>query len=262
MTVLLFVLSSLKSIAGGDGNGDPDVNIHVFENGETWTVCSFILNSSLTQSELARLTREAGNILYFQPLTPASLLGKFKFEVSLGYEFTPIDQTSGAWNNTFAHPDDEHWLGDAVVFPYLQARMGLTDRLEIGGYVVKNFGANYGFWGTDLKYTFFSDTVKHWYAAYRLSYTMLYGPADLSLNSTGMDVLLSKRLGKFEPYVGGSLGLNHAKETTEKLNLNTVNEFVPRALAGMQFLSGWFTAGVEYDVSIENTFSIKIGGTF
>ena len=263
---LLLIIPAIKAHAHGPDH--PDVEIHTFQNGETWTNCSFVFHSSLTQSEFHRFTREAGNIIYFQPLSAASSLGKFKFDIAIGNSMTPIDQTAGAWNNTFAHPEDDvetgepHWLGDQVQLPNLRARMGITDRIEVGTYFTKDPSANYGFFGADMKYTYTLDKFHNLNLAARGSYAQLFGPEDVKMNVSAVDVLASKKFWLLEPYVGGSVALNHARETTDAVDLANVNSVTPRVMMGTRFNWKFVSASVEYDVSVVNTLGFKLGATF
>lgn len=250
----------------GHDHNDPDVVIHRFKNGESWKNCSFIVHSSLTQAQFKQFTKEAGSIIYFQPLSGASSLGKFKFDVGISMSSTPIDQTSGGWNNTFAHPADDveegpHWLGDVISIPNLRFRMGLTDNIEIGSYLTRDFSANYGFFGTDVKYTHALNLAELFLAA-RVSYSQMFGPESLKLSNTSTDVLISKKLFLFEPYVGYSFGLNHAQETSNQVQLNSINIFSNRLIIGTKIKYKWAIGSLEYDFSEVNTFSFKFGVTF
>jgi|GEM_PF-3156516 hypothetical protein len=68
--LLLTIPATKEAFAHGDDH--PDVEIHTFQNEETWSSCSFQLHSSLTQSQFSLFTKEAGSIIYFQPLSAAS----------------------------------------------------------------------------------------------------------------------------------------------------------------------------------------------
>ena len=75
-----------------------------------WKECSFQLDPDLSAAEWKQFTREAGLVAYFRPLTDARPMGKGAFEVSLLQWKTGIDDREGAWNDTFVHPDADHWL--------------------------------------------------------------------------------------------------------------------------------------------------------
>ncbi|MBS3914495.1 MAG: hypothetical protein KG003_08345 [Bacteroidetes bacterium] len=258
LTVALF---NTNVLAHGD---DPNVTIHTFKNGETWKNCSFMVDPSLTQTEFHRFTREAGNIVYFQPLTGASSLGKKHFNLGIAMSNTPIDQTSGAWNNTFAHPVTEtgerpHYLGDKIKLPNLRLAAGITDQIDIGMFVTRDFSANYGFYGLDLKYSQKIQENKSVYLAGRISHARMFGPADLKLNNTAIDLIISKKWHILEPYFGISTSWSHASETTNKVNLKNENIITPRAIVGLKTEYKWLNAAVEYDFSAVQTLSFRLG---
>ncbi len=260
-TCLLF----LSFASFGQNHDHPDVVIHNLENGEPWTNCSFVIHHSLTQDQFRRFTREAGSIIYFQPLSAASSLGKLKFDIGLSMTSTPIDQTAGAWNNTFAHPiveEGPHWLGDKVSIPNLRFRMGITDNIELGTYVTRDFSANYGFYGVDLKYSHLVSESKGIYMAGRISHARLFGPESLKFNASALDILASKKWLIFEPYIGLSGGVNFGRETSSAVHLDNELVITPRVLAGTRINYKWASASVEYDISSVNTLSFKIGATF
>src|SRR5437868_403320 len=78
----------------------PNVNLHV---NTRWKECSFQIDPSLTQSEWNQFAREGALVAYFRPLTDAKPMGVGKFELSILQWNTGIDESDGAWNNTFVH---------------------------------------------------------------------------------------------------------------------------------------------------------------
>ena len=258
-TLLLLHLSAFSF----SQDHDHDFTIHEFENGEAWENCAIVLHQSLTQNEFEKFTREAGNIIYFQPLTAASTIGKNKFEAGLSMSTSPIDQSGGAWNNTFAHPHEDesgpHWLGDNINIPNIRFHYGITENLEVGTYITKDFLSNYGFFGLSSKYNLKLGENKTLNLSPRLSFARLFGPEDMRLSSTAVDVLFSKKWKCFEPYVGLSAAFSTGIETSNKLNLNRENILNGRALVGIQGNYKGFTASVEYDYSSVHTVSFNIG---
>lgn len=143
-----------KSMAQSHGH-DPDVELHINSNLGS---CDFDISPDLTQSEWKRFTKEAGNLLFLNPLASAKPLGVKKWDLVIEMTASNVDETSGAWNNTFSHPDSEHWLneGSQTAVPGMRFRMGITEKIDAGIYYTsaKPFGANYGFLGLEAKYAF------------------------------------------------------------------------------------------------------------
>ncbi len=165
MRILFSVIVALAlfgSTSYGNGGGKRrNVNLHV---NDRWDECSFELDPALTQKAWHQATREFGLVVYFRPLSSAKPLGLKNLELSLLNWATTIDDTDDAWNDTFVHPDSTHWLfeGNALQFPGLMFRVGVTDQIDIGTYFTQNIPANYGFYGGQVQYNFLNDTEKIW----------------------------------------------------------------------------------------------------
>src|SRR5688572_31792544 len=96
---------------GGHSHGDHhDVQLHV---NPRWKECSFQLDASLTQNAWREFTKEAGLVVYFRSLTDAKPMGARNFELSLLQWETAFDDTKDAWNDTFVHPTETHWLKES-----------------------------------------------------------------------------------------------------------------------------------------------------
>lgn len=244
-----------------------DVELHV---NPRWKECSFQLDPSLTQDAWHDFTREAGLVAYFRPLTDAKPMGAWNFEVSVLQWATGIDDTKPAWNDTFVHPDSVHWLTESprLAFPGLTARVGITDKLDVGVYLTKSPGANYGFWGGQLQYNLVNNLEKKWAASARVSFVSMYGPDDLKLNVYGVDFITSKEFRLFadwasiSPYVGVSSYLSASHETTSAVELKNENVFGGQGMIGAVAKLSIARLGVEYNFAKVNTLSFKVGVSF
>ncbi len=104
-------------------------------------------------------------------------------------------------------------------------RAGITDRIDVGAYLTKSFGANYGFWGGQVQYNFASGFKKDWAASARLNFVSMYGPEDFSFTVYGLDLMASKAYPVYSdwvsvsPYAGVSTYLSNTHETTTKVDL-------------------------------------------
>lgn len=242
----------------------PDVHLHV---NPRWEECSFQLDPSLNQAAWQKFTREAALVTYFRPLTDARPMGKGNVELSMLQWKTAIDETSEAWNNTFVHPDTAHWLvgGPALAFPGLTFRTGLSQKIDMGIYWTQNPGANYGFYGAQLQYSFINDTVHDWALSARSSFVSLYGPKDVEFKNAGLDVLASKRFKIYcnwlsvSPYCSVSTFFSHAREKSDLVNLKDENLFGLQAAVGASAQISILRLGVEYNTASINTLSYKIG---
>ena len=259
---LAVALAFFGSTSYGDGGGKRrNVNLHV---NDRWDECSFELDPALTQKAWHQFTREAGLVVYFRPLNSAKPLGVKNLELSLLNWATTIDDADDAWNDTFVHPDSTHWLfdGNALQFPGLMFRVGVTDQIDIGTYFTQNIPANYGFYGGQVQYNFLNDSEKNLAAAARFNFTALFGPEDLNQSVWGLDVLASKDLSRFSPYVGVSGYLARAQETTTKVDLDDESVFGLQAMVGTSMNISVLRIGAEFNLADVTGYSLKIGYPF
>jgi len=233
-----------------------------------WDECSFQLDPSLTQSAWHQFTQEAGLVAYFRPLSDARPMGKGKFEISVLQYSTGIDDSDPAWNDTFVHPDSTHWLfeGDGLKFPGLMARAGVSGNTDVGVYLTKSPGANYGFYGGQLSHSFVpgGSGSRKWAAAARVSFVSMYGPADLNFSVYGVDVLASKTLtlsrwAELSPYAGVSSYLSTSHEKTTAVNLDDERVLGAQAMVGASMQLSLARLGVEYSVARVRSLSLKVG---
>jgi hypothetical protein len=224
--------------------------------------CSMIIDPALTQVQWKTFVKQVGAITAFKSLSSAEPLGRMNFRVGIEYASTPIAQRNSAWVNTFAHPDADCPLGDAIVIPTIRASMGLTENMDIGAYWTTAPNANYGMVGGEVKYAFLRESEKLPAAAVRGSVMILTGVQDFDLNIYSVDLLASKRISVFVPYVGLRESLSIGTETTSKVNLAQEKVLVTQGYAGVSFSIWMLNLAAEYNISNVNTLAFIVGFTF
>lgn len=263
--VSIFAVSS-NVIAQHDHNEDGhDVVLH--ENSLIES-CDFDISSDLTQADWKRANKEIGNLLFLNPLASAKPLGKFKWDLTLEMSSSTFDENSGAWNNTFSHPDSTHYLSDndRVSVPGFRFRMGVTDKLDVGVYYAPSqpFGANYGFLGFEGKYSFINDTIRNWSSSVRLSYVQDFPVEDFDMSVTGLDVSVSKTFFNIlTPYAGVATNWNYSREKTDEVDLKNESHIAVRGIIGAELRWKFVNLGYEVMVGDEfNNSAVKLGVTF
>jgi hypothetical protein len=193
-------------------------------------------------------------------------MGKWNFEVSMVQYQTGIDDTDAAWNDTFVHPDSTHWLfeGSGLKFPGLMLRAGVSGSTDVGLYLTKSSGANYGFVGAQLQQSLFPDTTNRWAAAARVSFVSMYGPDDLSFAVYGVDLIASRKLAvsrwaAVSPYLGVSTYLSTSHEKSAAVTLDDERVLGAQAMVGAAVQLSVARLGVEYNVAKVPSFSLKLG---
>jgi hypothetical protein len=251
-------LGNVPALHGSSGDGP------VLHTSNRWKECSIQLDAALTQAAWRQFTQEAGLVAYFRPLVDAQPMGRGKFELSVLQWQTNIDDHESAWNDTFVHPDSAHWLfeGEGLKFPGLTARLGVTDKTDVGIYYTKNPNANYGFFGGQVQQSFFNRS--DWSAATRLSFTSLYGPEDVDLTVLGWDVVASREFelngwASVSPYAGFSSYFSMSNETSPVVDLE--NEYVggSQAMVGAVVRLAGARLAMEYNAAKVNSISMKVG---
>jgi hypothetical protein len=250
---------------GGSGGHNHPGGPHLHVN-DRWRECSFQLHPSLTQKAWRQFTEEAGLVVYFRPLADARPMGRGKFEVAALQWGTGIDASDAAWNDTFVHPDSTHWLfeGSALKFPGLTMRAGVTDRTDVGAYVTRSPGANYGFFGGQVQHSFAGDANDSWAAAARASFVSMYGPDDLDFTVYGVDMVASRKLAMtrwatVSPYAGVSTYLATSQEKSSVVNLDNERVLGAQGMIGAAMDVSFARLGVEYSIAKVPTLSFKVG---
>lgn len=266
LTAIFFFTEKANAQHDHTTESKPNVTLHV--NPELG-MCDFDIASNLSQAEWARATKEIGNILYLDPLAASAPLGKGHWALHLEYNSAKVDQESGAWNNTFHHPDSAHYLtgeNGRISVPALRFRFGITEKWEAGIFYTsaKPFGANYGFLGLETKYAFMNDTSRGWAAAVRASYVTDANIRDFNIFSAATDLTASKTVFRyFTPYAGVGLNWSHGHIVSNEVSLKNENAFAVHGIAGIDFR--WRFVNVGCGVMIGDGMgnrSFKVGVAF
>ena len=258
MTALIVLFGALETSAIAQ-SGTNDIYWHI---DPTVKECSMVIDPALTQAEWKRFVTQVGPLTSFKTLSDAVPLGTMNFRVGLDQGQTPIDQQDRAWINTFTHPDEECPLGEVISYPTLRARVGVSDRVDVGAYWTTAPRANYGMIGAEVMYAFQTEEEDQIAAAVRGSGTFLTGVDDFSLSIYSLEVLASKRVWRVAPYAGIRGNLTVGSETTAKVALS--REVIPtvQGFIGVSAPVWVLSLAAEYNISSVNTFSFTLGFNF
>jgi len=237
-------------------NGNGEVYWHIDPNVKT---CSMVIDASLTQDQWDRFAKQAGVMLTYKSLAPASTLGKMNYKIAIDYSSSSVNQQDLAWINTFTHPDENCPLGDNIEIPAIRANFGITDHMDVGAYWTTAPGANYGAVGGEYKYAFLQESKRVPTVAARTSFSLLTGVPDFNFNIYSIDLIASKKISKLYPYVGLKESFFSATETTSKVDLDKARLSILQGFAGVSYSVWMLNVAAEYNVSSINTFAIAIG---
>jgi hypothetical protein len=225
--------------------------------------CFFDLHPELTQDEFDEFAREGGVVMHDYQLAGAEAIGTGEIEVSLDYTRTVIDDSKGAWNNTMSHPSADHWLGDVRAFPRLGARVGVSERVDVGVWGTVAPGANYGFLGVQSKVTIVrQDESTPVSVAVRPTAAALLGPKELIVADLGVDVSVSHSYKGLAPYLGLAAHTTAAFERSDDVDLDPGTAAHMAAFAGLSY--GWkaLRLAVHAETGPLTTYAARVGGSF
>ena len=261
-----FPILSLLFVLMWAGNGEAHhVGNHavVLHTNTVWDDCAIVLDPSLTPGEWRTFSRDLASIIYFKPTTGAKPLGKGRFDVGVEQVATaPLNDYHGSWNNTFSHPSADHWLTDdshRLYFPVITGRYGVAENLDVGLLFTRNWNANYGWVGFDVKYVFHQDRSRGLFYAARWSTVALTGVQDMDYYQGAADFLVSKDWGWFTPYAGVAGTYSVAREETAKVDLNQQRTAAIEAILGTQFHWRHLSMSAEADIARINMYTLKVG---
>jgi len=212
--------------------------------------CSVIFAPALTQSAFRRFVREFGSVSAFKQMSPPVTLGRGGVAVGLDVIYFTVDEASDAWNDTFAHPAADHYLGSDLSFPSVRLRVGVSDAVDLGAFYTRNPNANYGWLGLEGRYGLLrqQETVPISLAV-RGAYTRTLYVADMSMQTFTADISAGRTFWRvLTPYVGVGSDLVLARETTDAVALQRETELVPRAFGGLEVRYWHLALGAEAEV--------------
>jgi len=257
--IALFGLLPLNASAHADDVADPNLHVNpALKDCEVWFA------PELTQGAYHRFVREFGSASAFKLMAPPTALGRWGVSLAVeGIAFT-VEEHSDAWNDTFAHPDAYHELGSHKEFPKVRARVGVSDRLDLGAFYTENPEANYGWVGLEAKYTALRQAPEMPVTlAVRGAYTKTLYVHDMDMHALTADVAAGRSYrGWVTPYVGLGGDLVFARERSDVVDLKDEWVLVPHAIAGVEMRYRFATLGAELNQAALTHFQVQVAARF
>lgn len=151
----------------------------------------------MSQSDFRLLSEDLGSALSYKPLTPAESTGTLGFDIGLEVTGTKL-----------AHPevlDRAVSGGDAprsLLVPKLHIHKGLPFGIDVGAMYSAVPNTNIKLMGAEIRYALIEGGVATPAVGLRASYTTVRGVDQLDLDTTGIDISVSKGLTFVTPYAG------------------------------------------------------------
>ena len=259
--VALLAMGPAVALAHGPHEHPADPALHV---GDKFSECWVEFSPGLTQEAFRQFVREFGSVSAFKTVSSPATLGKRGFSIGLEQMNFTVAELDPQWNDTFVHPDSYHELGADKSFPLVRARLGVTDRVDVGAYYTKSPNANYGWLGLEAKYGMLRQGESMPVSlALRGAYTQTLYVSDMDMRTLTSDLSVGRTFwGAVTPYVGLGGDFVIASETTDAVDLASENEFVPHSVAGIEARWWHLGLGAEATWGELNVFQFQVSALF
>lgn len=240
------------------GSGAPRLHVD-----DAYGSCFFDLHPDLTAEEFKEFAAEVGSVLRFRQLGDTAPLGRGQVDLSMQYAASRIDDGKGAWNNTMSHPAADHYLGDAIAFPRLVARIGVSNRVDLGAWGGFDPGANYGMAGVDTKVAIVRQGPSRPVSvSIRPSVTALFGPAEVWAANASIDVSVGRAFGPLSPYAGVATSASLAVERSDDVDLDPAVADGSLAYAGLSYRWRTVVLSAEVEKGRLVSYAFRVGTRF
>ena len=206
------------------------------------------LRPDLTRDAFTAFTADLGSLLRFRHLGDSTTLGRGNADVAVELANMPIADGTRSWS---------------LSFPKVAARVGVSERVDLGVRGGINADSNYGLLGVETKVALMTEGPSRPVSvSIRPSLTSLVGPSDLWAASVGVDVAVSRAFGPLSPYAGLAATSTGAMERRDDLDLEAVSAGDSRAFAGVTYRRGLLSVAAEVEKGDQVSYAFRIGTRF
>jgi len=190
---------------------------------------------ALGQSEFRTLSEDLGAALSYKPLTPAAPMGTTGFDMGIEVTQTDMSKSSQLWSKATGGGSSVSKL----YVPKLHFDKGLPFGIDVAAFYSKIPTTNITLYGGELRYAILEGGLAQPAIAVRGSFTKLSGVSQLSLDTKGLDISISKGFAMFSPYAGiGQVWVNSTANVT--------------GLAAEKFTQGKVFVGANLNLGVTN----------
>lgn len=150
---------------------------------------------SLSQSAFRNLAGDLGAALSYKGVTPNTSLGVLGFDVGIEATQTSVEHASAFRAAGAGGPSN-------LFVPRLHLHKGLLAGLDVGAFVGGASDVGATILGLDLRYAIVPDSLAGPGVSVRASATRATGMGDLRLDTTALDLMVSKAFAIVTPYAG------------------------------------------------------------
>lgn len=210
---------------------------------------------TLAQAEFRDLSEDLGSALSYKPVTPAEPLGVSGFDLGLVVTSTDMKKSEQSWVKATGSS-----LGNLYA-PKLHIAKGLPFNLDIAAFYSSIPSTNIKLYGAELRYAILEGGISMPAVAIRGSYTKLNGVTQLSFDTKGLDISISKGFALLTPYAG--IGRIWTNSTPNVAGLAAESFSQSKVFGGVNMNFGLANFALELDkTGSANSYSAKLGFRF
>ncbi|MGC2519377.1 MAG: hypothetical protein WA373_09775 [Burkholderiales bacterium] len=213
--------------------------------------------SSITQSEFRLLSEDLGAVLSYRGQTPTTPLGTTGFDVGVAVTSSKIQNVA-----VLDKASSNNNASATIYLPTLRAHKGLPLGFDVGVMYASVPDSNMKYYGGEVRYAIVEGGVTSPAVGVRGSMTKLTGVDQLSVNTRGIDLSISKGFTVLTPYAGiGKVWVNSDPHGVPALNNEEFSLTKTFVGIGAQFIL--FNLNFEGDKTGDvKSYSIKVGMRF
>ena len=214
---------------------------------------------ALNQAEFKSFSEDMSSVVSYKPVTPAEPLGILGFDLGLEATDTKL-QSPSLWTTA----TNGAFTSSSVVVPKLHMFVGLPFNIDVGAVYSEVPSTNIKLYGGELRYAIIEGGTATPAVAIRGSMTQISGVDQLSFNTKGLDVSISKGFAIFTPYAGiGEVWSDSTPNNTTGNALAKESFTQNKIFVGGNVKFLFMNAALEYDkTGSDQSYSIKLGVRF
>jgi len=208
------------------------------------------------QSDFRNVSEDLGSALSYKGIAPAESLGITGFDLGLEVTQTSLAKSAALWQAISGNDISNLYV------PKLHVTKGLPLDIDIGAFFSTVPSTGIKLYGGELRWAFLPGSIAMPAVAVRGSLTKLSGVNQLSLNTKGLDLSISKGFAMFTPYAGiGKVWTTSTPDAATSLSEESFSQ--NKLFLGANLNLGLTNLAAEYDKTGEaKSVSVKLGFRF
>jgi hypothetical protein len=214
------------------------------------------IGSFTLQSDFRAFSEDLSAAISYKALIPAESMGVLGFDVGVEASVTSLankaefDVACGGCG------------ADTIIIPKVHLHKGLPLGMDVGLMMASVPNSNIKLTGAEFRYAIVEGGVAMPAVAARLTYTKLDGVSELDMNTTGLELSVSKGFAMVTPYAG--IGQNWVKSNPAgSTGLSSEDYTQTKTYVGVNVNLGLMNLAFEADKTGDsNTTSAKLGFRF